>query len=437
MNLSNYIIEHIEPILQEWENFAKTKFPLDQQPNVRQLRDHAKAMLLKISADLSHTNVCEKKVLSEKDINNPATLHGADRMESGLDISDVISEFRALRASVIKFFTDSTRTKLVTDPSDLVHFHEAIDEALTTSINNFVLLSEKQRQHFNKLLCDTLDFNYILDLNGNITYMNKAMASSYNLDKTKILGNTIYNNRMPAPDLLKHHIQTIINNGTICEGEVCYLDFSGKTRYSHYALDPIYDKQKNIKAIAGVSHDITKGKESEALIWERANFDLLTGCANKQMFVNKLDDAIKNSKRSNKRLAVLFIDLDNFKNVNDKWGHNYGDWLLKQSAKRIKACIRAVDIIARWGGDEFAIILIDVDNENTAQIIAQKILAMLRKPFQHQKKRISISASIGIALSPKTANYTNHLLSNADKAMYMVKKEGRNNFKFYNITPGA
>ena len=186
MNLSLYIIDNLEPILQEWENFAKTKFPVNQQGNVQKLRDHAKAMLLKIAADLEQNQSSLEQVqkskgkahkISKQD--TAATLHGTDRMEAGLDINDVIAEFRALRASVIKFFTDSNRKILVSDPYDLVRFNEAIDQALTESINQFVILTEIQREHFNKLLSETLDFNYILDLNGNITYMNKAMCASY------------------------------------------------------------------------------------------------------------------------------------------------------------------------------------------------------------------------------------------------------------------
>ena len=141
MNLSKYIIDNLEPILKEWENFAKTKFPLNQQDNVKKLRDHAKAMLMKIAADLeSHQSSLEQVQKSKGHAHQiskqetPATLHGADRMEIGLDINDVIAEFRALRASVIKFFTDSNRKILVSDPYDLVRFNEAIDRNLLISL---------------------------------------------------------------------------------------------------------------------------------------------------------------------------------------------------------------------------------------------------------------------------------------------------------------
>jgi len=440
MNLSKYIIDNIEPILKEWEDFAKTKFPVNQQDNINKLRDHAKAMLLRISEDLEHHQSNIEQVQKSKGLahkiskqENPAALHGADRMEIGLDINDVIAEFRALRASVIKFFTDSDRKILVSDSYDLVRFNEAIDQALTESINRFVILTEIQRDHFNKLLSDTLDFNYILDLDGNITYMNKAMSASYEAPPSKILGTAIYNNRMPTKKVLKNIIQSIIKTGNTYQGELNYLDYSGKTRYSNYNLDPIFDRNKKIKAIAGVSHDITKEKETEAGIWDSANYDSLTGCPNKQMLLNKLDDAIKNSMRSEKILAVLFIDLDHFKDANDKFGHDYGDWLLKQTVERIKACVRTTDIVARLGGDEFAVVLIDIQNNVAAQMISEKILAQLRKPFQHQKNKINISASIGIILSSEDSNNPNTLLSNADKAMYVAKNTGRDRFHFFDL----
>jgi diguanylate cyclase (GGDEF)-like protein/PAS domain S-box-containing protein len=440
MNLSKYIIENLELILQEWENFAKTKFPVNAQDNIRQLRDHAKAMLLKIADDLEHQQSNVEQVqkskgkahtISQQD--SPATLHGADRMEAGLDINDVIAEFRALRASVIKFFTDSNRRILVSDPYDLVRFNEAIDQALTESINRFVILTEIQREHFNKLLSDTLDFNYILDLNGNITYMNKAMSSSYEVAPSEILGKAIYNNRMPPKEALNHIIQSIIKIGNTCEGELHYSDYSGKTRYSHYTLDPIYDKNKKIKAIAGVSHDITKEKGVEAEIWDSANYDSLTGCPNKRLFLNKLEDAIKNTTRSKKKLAVLFIDLDHFKEANDQFGHEYGDWVLKQTSMRIKACVRTTDIVARLGGDEFAVVLIDIQSADSAKMIADNILTQLRKSFQQEKKIIHITGSIGIKLSSADSNNPNMLLADADQAMYVAKNGGRDRCHFFDL----
>lgn len=440
MNLSKYIIENLEAILQEWENFAKTKFPVNEQDNIRQLRDHAKAMLLKIADDLDHQQSSLEQVqkskgeahtISQQD--SAATLHGADRMEAGLDINDVIAEFRALRASVIKFFTDSNRKILVSDPYDLVRFNEAIDQALTESINRFVILTDIQREHFNKLLSDTLDFNYILDLNGNITYMNKAMSSSYEVPPAEILGKAIYNNRMPNKEALNNIIQSIIKTDTTCEGELNYIDYSGKTRYSHYTLDPIYDKNKKIKAIAGVSHDITKEKNAEAEIWDSANYDSLTGCPNKRLLLNKLEDAIKNATRSKKTLAVLFIDLDHFKEANDQFGHEYGDWVLKQTSMRIKACVRTTDIVARLGGDEFAVVLIDIQSADSAKMIADNILTQLRKSFQHEKKIIHITGCIGIKLSSADSNNPNMLLADADQAMYVAKNGGRDRCHFFNL----
>jgi diguanylate cyclase (GGDEF)-like protein len=263
--------------------------------------------------------------------------------------------------------------------------------------------------------------------------MNKAMSTSYEVPVSKLLGKAIYNNRMPSKEALKNIIQSIIKTGNKCQGELNYLDSSGKSRYTDYSLDPIYDIHKQIKAIAGVSHDITKEKETEAAIWDSANYDSLTGCPNKEMLLNKLDDAIKNSKRSKKTLGVLFVDLDHFKDANDKWGHDYGDWLLKQTAERIKACVRSTDIVARLGGDEFAVALIDIQNDVAAQMITENILTQLRKPFQHQKKKINISASIGIMLSSEDSKNPNTLLSNADQAMYVAKKSGRDQFHFFDL----
>jgi diguanylate cyclase (GGDEF)-like protein len=180
-----------------------------------------------------------------------------------------------------------------------------------------------------------------------------------------------------------------------------------------------------------MSRDITEQKLVEQQVWKNANYDLLTGLCNRLMFLEKMEWAIKHSKRSNKSFALLFIDLDKFKKINDTFGHDVGDFLLKRVAKRISSCVRDTDTVARIGGDEFTAILIDVCDVEQVIFVVEKILSELRKPFQIQKNLIHISGSIGVTISPEDGIKSIDLLRNADHSMYVAKKSGSNLFEFY------
>lgn len=174
-----------------------------------------------------------------------------------------------------------------------------------------------------------------------------------------------------------------------------------------------------------------QGIESERQIWKRANFDLLTELPNRHLFHNRLDQALSRTNRSRLSVGLLFIDLDNFKLVNDQSGHAFGDKLLLQAANRISHCVRAEDTAARFGGDEFVVLITDLKDTLLLETICQKILDELQQPFSIDGKDVLISASIGVAIYPDDTHYADELLSFADKAMYQAKKLGRNQFHFF------
>jgi diguanylate cyclase (GGDEF)-like protein/PAS domain S-box-containing protein len=181
----------------------------------------------------------------------------------------------------------------------------------------------------------------------------------------------------------------------------------------------------------GVARDITESKITEQLIWQQANFDTLTGLANRQMFQDRLDLEIRKSHRTNMPLALLVLDLDRFKEVNDTLGHEVGDYLLREVTRRLLACAREVDTVARLGGDEFAIILGELHEVSSTDRIAGVILQTLAEPFQLAGQAIYISASIGITYYPEDASGFDGLLQNAEQAMYAAKQQGRNRYSYY------
>ncbi len=177
--------------------------------------------------------------------------------------------------------------------------------------------------------------------------------------------------------------------------------------------------------------DITQKKESEEIIWKQANFDKVTGLPNRHMFHDRLEQELKKAHRAGLRTALLFIDLDRFKEVNDTLGHDMGDILLMETATRIGSCVRESDTVARLGGDEFTVILSEVSDTRNVERLAQNVLRVLAEPFQLGDEISYISASIGITLYPDDAENVDDLLRNADQAMYVAKNQGRNQVSYF------
>jgi diguanylate cyclase (GGDEF)-like protein/PAS domain S-box-containing protein len=184
----------------------------------------------------------------------------------------------------------------------------------------------------------------------------------------------------------------------------------------------------------GVAIDITEKKLSDEQIWRQANFDPLTELPNRRMFHESLEHEIKIAHRKGAAFAMLFIDLDRFKEINDTLGHILGDKLLQIAAQRLCACVRDTDITARLGGDEFMVILADLDNLETVERIAQSILSNMSEPFPLNGKQSYISASIGITIYPSDASDAEQLTQNADQAMYAAKDRGRNCYSYFTVS---
>ncbi len=177
--------------------------------------------------------------------------------------------------------------------------------------------------------------------------------------------------------------------------------------------------------------DITERKKEEERIQYLANYDVLSGLPNRYLLNDRLDQALSLAHRHQTKLAVLFIDLDHFKNINDSLGHDIGDELLKAVAQRLKACLRRSDTIARQGGDEFIALLGDLNSEDEVTFVAEKMIESLRSEFKIGELQLSISLSIGVSIYPDDGETAVQLLRNADMAMYRAKDSGRNQFQYY------
>ena len=181
-----------------------------------------------------------------------------------------------------------------------------------------------------------------------------------------------------------------------------------------------------------VMHDITERKEGERAIYHLAFHDPLTNLPNRRFFMNQLRNEVMDQKNSKSRLSVFVIDLDNFKSINDQWGHDEGDFVLKEAANKIQSVLRPTDFVARFGGDEFVALLKDVENDENAIAIAQRIINELQNPIQTSGQEYTVNCSIGLSFYPDHGDSPDVLIKNADIALYNVKEQGKNNFMLFN-----
>jgi len=197
------------------------------------------------------------------------------------------------------------------------------------------------------------------------------------------------------------------------------------------SINTIFNQDGSVNRRVALFSDITKRKEDEELIWQQANFDPLTGLSNRRMFHDRLTLLIKKCRRAKKSLALMYLDLDEFKTVNDTLGHDMGDMLLKEAAQRLCGCVRETDTVSRLGGDEFTIIVGELEDFINVEHIAQHVIERLSEPFLLGGEVAHVSASVGITLYPDDANDIDTLLKNADQAMYAAKKQGRRRYCYF------
>jgi diguanylate cyclase (GGDEF)-like protein/PAS domain S-box-containing protein len=224
--------------------------------------------------------------------------------------------------------------------------------------------------------------------------------------------------------------QSLMNNGS-WQGEVWNCRKNKEIFAERLTINAIYNPDGSVHRWVALFSDISEKKQAEEIIRHQANYDTLTALPNRRMMLDRLEQHIRKSRREGLPLALLYIDLDRFKEVNDALGHEMGDMLLKEAAHRMLSCVRESDTVARLGGDEFTIILGELDDAGSVGRITQDILERLSSPFGLGDAVIHISASIGVAFYPDDAQDTAMLLRNADKAMYAAKRDGRNDCHYY------
>lgn len=383
---------------------------------------------------------------------------------SGHDIMDFINT-RPNRASVIVVSGDSgidaAIGALKRGAFDYLRKPYSRDDLLNT-VNNALrqrgLLAENQHisgqlerseKKYRSLVDSSPDIIFTLDPHGQFTFINQRVDQLLGFDCNELVG---------------QHYSVLIHEDDVKRANYVFDQGLGRdrpTRKIELRLRARWDgaeprcfstelvrvsfndsPQSNMAApnsagnwgTYGVARDITERKLADELIAYQAFHDILTDLPNRVLFRDRLNLALLQAKRKGSEVALMFIDLDRFKLVNDTLGHGIGDLMLQQAALRLKSCLRRGDTLARLGGDEFTAVLPDLNDRQDAVLVAQKFLECLRQPFELAAQSIHISASIGIAIYPADGASTDELISNSDIAMYHMKSQGKDGHAFFDRT---
>lgn len=287
-----------------------------------------------------------------------------------------------------------------------------------------------------KVFENSLEGVYITNADGLIAQVNDAFCQITGFSQEDVLGK--------KPSLLssgwrdtsfKADIEPILTSEGSWSGEIMSRRADGEAFLTWMSISEVRDGRNQLVGIITSFRDITEAKSSEESIRKLAYYDALTELPNRQLFQDRLSQALQSAKRNRHFVALLYMDLDGFKPINDEYGHAIGDRLLAIVAKRLKACVRGDDTVARLGGDEFAIVLPAQLNSNLAESaamqVAKKVIHSLNQAVDIQEYQITIGCSIGIAIFPSDAGHDEQLIKLADAAMYHAKSAGKNNYQFY------
>jgi diguanylate cyclase (GGDEF)-like protein/hemerythrin-like metal-binding protein/PAS domain S-box-containing protein len=269
-----------------------------------------------------------------------------------------------------------------------------------------------------------------IDLEGRLVAMNQAGLGMLGLKHEHEIIGTCYLDLVDVLD--RERIGALFANAK--SGTACHFEYktSNGERLCKSCFVPLRNSQNIVENLMGITEDITDARQAEIRTSYLASHDRLTELPNRELFFDRLSQAISHAKRKSERIAIFFLDLDGFKMVNDQYGHDAGDIVLKMAAQRLQSCTRDMDTVARLGGDEFAIILNEMGNAEDASVFAEKIIRSISIPIAIREAQAGVGVSIGIAIYPLNGNELDRLLNAADTAMYESKARGKNCYTFFN-----
>ncbi len=301
-----------------------------------------------------------------------------------------------------------------------------------------LLRSRKDLHLARKVIEASLDGVMIADAKGDIEFVNPAFTQLTGYTPEEVVGRNprLLQSGRQDGEFYRAMWTGLLRNG-FWQGEIWNRRKSGEVFPEWLTINAIRDDEGRIGQYAAIFADISERKKTEERIKNLANFDVLTGLPNRRLFIDRLHMAIATAHRHGDRIAILFLDLDLFKRINDTLGHGVGDSVLVETARRLSACIRDCDSVARLGGDEFVILLPEVGDVEDIGRLAERVISHVRQPFLVDGHELFVTTSIGIALYPEDGGSVETLIKNADTAMYRAKDLGRNSYQLYTSAMNA
>lgn len=376
---------------------------------------------------------------------------------SGYEVIDhVVNNGTHVKVIVVSGNTDfeSTRNALKKGAYDFLKKPYVPDELLATVknastkkqlevANQTIHQKLEESEHLHRFIVDhSPDIVFMLDQEGRFTFLNDTVYQTLGFDKSELMGehySKLVSN--PSQDQAKYVFterrsgQRKSSNVELklkCKDDSEHRYFDTTSMFVDLGSENIHGNP--LQGTYGVARDVTERKQAQETINYQAYHDMLTRLPNRVLMEDRLDLAMTHATRNKENLAVMFLDLDRFKWVNDTLGHTTGDRLLQSVSQRLESCLRKGDTLARFGGDEFALILPSVNHKDDAAKIAEKVLEELREPFSIDEHELYVTSSIGIAMYPEAGHSIEALIASADLAMYAVKERGKNSYEFFNPT---
>jgi diguanylate cyclase (GGDEF)-like protein/PAS domain S-box-containing protein len=418
----------------------------DAHEEVERQRSSYHSLFENIRVGLIRTSIDEGKILKA----NPscAELFGFDDLDSFVQTSvteryqnpDDRKKYRAklLRNGKVNHavlqMRKANNKRLTVAVSSTLHYEDNLPVWVDSTIQD---ISKQQRAEerlqMNSIVFEhTLEAVVISDENHKILTVNKAFNDITGYAKKEVIGKD-FDLLWCEEEDMDVQCQVILaelkQNGS-WQGEVYKRHKSGHTFPAHLSVIE-GDKSKDVKHYISIFYDITYRKQSEEKLFQLAHFDALTGLCNRHAFMHQLKESIETSSRYEQKMAVLFLDLDGFKAINDQYGHDAGDEVLTATAARLKKIIRKSDTVARMGGDEFTVIIKNVKDIRSLSLLAQKIIDSISQEIKMKDSLVRVTTSIGISIYPDDALDLESVLRHADNAMYKAKELGKNNLQFF------
>jgi diguanylate cyclase (GGDEF)-like protein/PAS domain S-box-containing protein len=348
-------------------------------------------------------------------------------LKAGRDILNRETEFWRSDGTVRKGIY-SARLINITGEQCLIFVLQDVTEQ---KIMEEALLQSEEK--YRSILENIQEAYFEVDLAGNLTFFNDSLCrlAGRPREELEYANYSQFSDKETSEDIFKA-FNKIYKTGNPSEGiDWLIIRKDGTKRYIEATVSLKKNSSGDPIGFKGVIRDITERKRIEQEIKDMATHDALTGLPNRLMFTQLLNHAIQTARRYQRQFAVLFVDLDRFKIINDTMGHEAGDQLLKEIAGRFKQSLRASDVVSRLGGDEFIVLVEEVSELNQIDTLAQKILTSAMKPIVIMGKECRVTASVGISVFPRDGEDDQTLMKNADVAMYFAKEEGKNNYQFY------